>query len=233
MSAARYALLGLLRDRPAYAYELANRLQELLGPAWAINPGQVSNTLRALQKDGLIMPVGDAPVDRKGRQVMAITQQGIEELDRWLFEPSAAASLPRRPLLVKLALARPERLEACLRQIEAYRFVCAERLKEAARRHDAVHQGEPLRADHVLLRLGLKGDMFHLDAEVKWARHAHEVVSWLLRQEAIWPGSRDRAAAKRAYDQRGARERLFGRMAARHLQPVWDSNAGEDPDAAP
>jgi DNA-binding PadR family transcriptional regulator len=219
VSAARHALLGLLVERPAYGYELANRLAELLGPTWAINPGQVSHTLRALEREGLITPAVDVAKDRKGRQVMAITQKGIEELERWwLQKPSGAAALPRRPLLVKLALAGPRRLEACLRQVEDYRCDCAERLNEIVLRHDAAAQGPGVRTDRILLRLGLRGDIVHLRAELEWAKDAHDTVSWLLYRDAGSSLAHGGAGAQRVDDERGAQQRLFGRMAARHLQ---------------
>jgi len=233
VSAARNALLGLLVERPAYGYELANRLAGLLGPTWAINPGQVSHTLRALEREALITPVTDAPKDRKGRQVMAITQKGIEEVERWwLQEPSGAAALPRRPLLVKLALAGPDRLEASLRQIEDYTRDCAERLSEIARQHDAVPQGPAVRTDRMLLRLGLRGDIVHLKAELEWAKDAHDTVSWILYRDADWPPRHDRAGTQRTHAEIGAQQRLFARMAARQLQAAEDvASRGED-DAA-
>jgi PadR family transcriptional regulator, regulatory protein AphA len=233
VSAAKHALLGLLVDRPAYGYELANRLAELLGPTWAINPGQVSHTLRALQKQGMITPVAEAPTDGKGRQVMAITQKGIDAVERWwLQDPARAVPLARRPLLVKLALARPERLQAALRQIEVYRRGCAEHLNEIARQHDAVPEGPPVRTDRVLLRLGLRGDMVQLKAELEWARDAHDVVSWLLYRDSMRPGTHG-ADTQRAHEEREAQRRLFDRMAARHLQAAADMQAEGEDHAAP
>ena len=229
MSAARHALLGLLADRPAYGYELANRLAELLGPTWVINPGQVSHTLRALQKQGLITPVTDAPQDRKGRQVMAITPKGLHEVERWwMQQPARAIALARRPLLVKLALARPERLQAALNQIEVYRRDCAVQLNEIARQHDAVPQGPPVRTDRVLLRLGLRGDMVQLKAELEWAKDAHDVVYWLLHRDSLPTGP-----ARRVDEERDAQRRLFDRMATGHLHDAADEQAGGADHAAP
>ncbi len=130
----------------------------------------------------------------------------------------------RRPLLVKIALAGPRRLKDALKQIDAYERHCAARLKELSTEQENISLGGPrVRADHVLLRLGLSADISHLDAELRWARHAHEMVSWLLNQDAIWPSARERpgAPAKKTDDrQSSAREQLFDRIAARHRRPV-------------
>lgn len=227
---ARHALLGLLLDRPAYPYDLGNRLEEQLGPTWALNPGQLSRAIARMRKEGLIIRV--PAEDRRGRKVVAITEKGIAEVERWWSEESqSGAPLFRRPLLVKLTLAGPEHLRATLRQIEAYELDCAERLKDIARRREAVPEGPQLRADHVLLRLGLRGDMFQLEGELGWARHAHQVVSWLLNRETIWP-TRDRPAAESTDDRRHARERLFERMAAKHLEPVPETTAEGERDSS-
>lgn len=50
---AKHALLGLLRERPAYGYQLGERLQERLGPAWAINSGHLYQTLKRMEQEGL------------------------------------------------------------------------------------------------------------------------------------------------------------------------------------
>src|SRR5271156_3725592 len=164
---AKHAVLGLLLDRPAYQYELANRLQERLGPTWTINPGHLSQTIRKLEGEGLIERVESVPERRRDRHIFAITENGSEEFERWWFEEQGAgATLSRRPLLVKLTLAGPERLKAALEQIEAYELDCAARLKEVARQREEVPEGPQLRADHVLLRLGLRGDMFQLEGEL-------------------------------------------------------------------
>jgi hypothetical protein len=87
-----------------------------------------------------------------------------------------------------------------------------------------------VRADHVLLRLGLSADIAHLKGELGWAKHAHEMISWLLTQDAIWPSTHGRSgASQQTLDRLNAREELFGRIAARKLRPAPDSH-GQDRD---
>jgi DNA-binding PadR family transcriptional regulator len=218
---AKHALLGLLLQRPAYPYELADRLQARLGPTWAINSGQLYQTIKRMDEEGLIEQVGGPEEAREDRHVYAITELGFEEFERWWFEDSVGgARLSRRPLLVKITLAGPERLKDALEQIDAYERDCAERLKEFSGKREAVPvEGSRVRADHVLLRLGLSADIFQLEGELRWARHAHEMVSWLLGREAIWPAVSERSGSLTGETEarREAREKLFARMAARHL----------------
>jgi DNA-binding PadR family transcriptional regulator len=222
---AKHALLGLLAQRSAYPYELADRLQRRLGPAWAINSGQLYQTISRMEKDGLIKRVSGTVDGREDRHVFAITDSGEEEFERWFEDTTTGARLSRRPLLVKITLAGPERLKDALRQIEAYELDRATRLKELSRARDSITavEGPNVREDQVLLRLNLSMDIYQLEGELRWARHAYEMVSWLGSRgsEAAWPpgnehqgGSPDEALD----DRRGAREELFGRMSARHLR---------------
>jgi DNA-binding PadR family transcriptional regulator len=220
---AKHALLGLLLDRPAYPYELADRLQARLGPTWKINSGQLYQTIDKLERDELIEQVDGQVGGRNDRHVFAITEGGAMEFERWFDEVRNSARLSRRPLLVKITLAGPERLKDTVEEIDSYELDCAERLKELSGRREAVPvDGLQVRADHVLLRLGLSADIFQLEGELRWARHAREMVTWLMSREAIWPSASERAGAssEETRDRRAAREDLFARMAAKHLREV-------------
>jgi DNA-binding PadR family transcriptional regulator len=227
---AKHALLGLLLHRSAYPYELADRLQTRLGPAWAINSGQLYQTIHRLEQEGLIRQVTGSAEGRDDRHIFAITDSGTREFERWFEDRTEVARLSRRPLLVKVTLAGPDRLSDALKQIDAYELDCAERLRDLSRVREAVSVEEHrVRADHVLLRLNLSADMFQLEGELQWARHAHEMVSWLLGREAIWPSAPERGGAPtgEARDRRDARKELFGRMAAKHRLKI---ESGDDRD---
>src|ERR1039457_6027014 len=88
---ARHVLLGLLLDRPAYPYQLADRLEQRLGPSWQVDSGQLYKTVKLLERGGLIERVDDAAENRgtdnrAERHVFSITQRGIEEVERWFGE---------------------------------------------------------------------------------------------------------------------------------------------------
>jgi len=86
-----------------------------------------------------------------------------------------------------------------------------------------------VRADHVLLRLGLSADVNQLQAELEWARHAREVIRWLAEQDALWPSGQRRSQAppEESHDRREAREQLFARMAEGNLEPVPEKEPRE------
>jgi DNA-binding PadR family transcriptional regulator len=217
---AKHALLGLLLDRSAYPYELADRLQRRLGPTWAVNSGQLYQTVGRLEQEGLIERVAD-PVGGRDRHVFAITEEGVAEFEHWFDQTTSGARLARRPLLAKITLAGANRLRGVLDQIDAYELDCAERLKELSRTREAVVlEKARVRADYVLLRLNLSADIFQLEGELRWARQARETVSWLLEQDAVWPSARARfrAVTGAERERQVVREELFDRMSASHLR---------------
>jgi DNA-binding PadR family transcriptional regulator len=218
----RQALLGLLQQRPAYGYELEERLRSQLGPAWDLTSGHVFGTMKALERDGLIEEIDAATGARGRRRVFAITETGAEAHERWWADKTVGARLSRRPILVKIALAGPDRLTGALAHIDAYERTYAEKLNELSRAREDVPSEGPVRADHVSLRLGLSADIIELEGFLKWLRHAREVVRWLQNREVIWPSRHGRSGplAATERDRDAARTELFARMAARHLEPV-------------
>jgi DNA-binding PadR family transcriptional regulator len=215
---AKHALLGLLLQRSSYPYELADRLRQRLGPAWAVNSGQLYQTIDRLEQDGLIERVQAGAQEREDRHVFKATAGGAEEFERWFAAPASVSRLPRRPLTVKLTLAGPARLSDALEQIAAYERECAQRLNELSRLHESVDesvavQGSRVRADHVLLRLSLSADIFALEAELRWASHAHEMISWLQGRDAIWSSESEHPDAPVKDARKDARAQLFARMA--------------------
>ncbi len=234
---AKHALLGLLLDTPAYPYQLASRLEQRLGPSWEVNSGQLYQTVKTMERDGLIERVQGAGGGREDRHVFAITDDGAREFERWFQGSPDHVRLPRRPLLAKITFAGPERLAEALAKVDTYESECAARLAGVARLRDELTTDGPLvRAQELLLRLNLSTDVIQLEGELRWAAHARELLQWLAEGEAVWP-SRHRQArsGERRHDRSGARKELFGRMArsAPSTAPAGDAQRGPDAPRGP
>jgi DNA-binding PadR family transcriptional regulator len=231
---AKHALLGLLLDREAYPYQLADRLQRRLGPGWEVNSGQLYQTVKALERDGLIERVDRPAGERRDRHVFAITPEGVREFEHWFEQTPDPVRLPRRPLLVKITFAGPERLVEALAKVDTYECDCARRLRElTALREELPADGPLVRAEELLLRLNLSTDVFQLESELRWAAHARELLEWLDGGQARWPAPRGRAdagASVGVQEQAGgpARRRLFERMAGEDPAVEGRPDADED-----
>ena len=71
----RFAVLGVLADRPMHGYEVIGELEQRSGGRWRPSPGSVYPTLQMLEDEGLV--TGE---DRDGRKVFEITDAGREAL---------------------------------------------------------------------------------------------------------------------------------------------------------
>ncbi len=81
----KHALLGLLLEGSSYPYQLADRLEERVGPTWAVSSGQIYNTVEQLEKEGLIEPAAGSLRSRdKRRRFLSITDRGVMEFEDWL-----------------------------------------------------------------------------------------------------------------------------------------------------
>jgi PadR family transcriptional regulator, regulatory protein AphA len=235
---ARHVLLGLLLDRPAYPYQMADRLEQRLGPSWRVDSGQLYKTVKVLERGGLIERVDDTaenppPDNRAERHVFAITQRGIEEFERWFEETRDPVRLPRRPLLAKITFAGPDRLARTMTKLDDYERGCAEHLSATTGMRDALPsiEGELLRADHLLLRLNLSTDIYSLEGELRWAKDARELLTWLSEQDrALWPGG---ASGDGRQVGASARTQLFTRIARGAGEPAKQSDAMPERNPAP
>jgi DNA-binding PadR family transcriptional regulator len=223
---AKHAILGLLLNKPSYAYELSMRLPSRLGPAWTVNSGQISKTLERLELEGFVEVIAE-PAGVGGRRVVGITALGVEESDRWFADDTAGPRLSRRPLVVKIILAGPDRLPDALTHIDKYEVECVQTLNKVTKNRSAVpsDEGDPVRADYVLLLLAISGEVEEVEGQLKWARHARSVVRSLMERDAVWPSEGERSRRTTATDdeRNQARARLFSRTVEPHVQPVAGS----------
>ena len=112
----KYAVLGLLAQRRGYGYDLVQRFEEQVGPAWQLNAGAIYVALDKLEQEGLVRPLtssdDDAPPARRRttrgapRVIYEATAQGLERFEDWMATRSSMSPL-REELHLKLALSQP------------------------------------------------------------------------------------------------------------------------------
>ena len=79
----RYALLGLLADRPHSGWQLHYHFEGSLAYAWRAHHSQISPALARLREAGLIEQTGEGP---RGSKEYSLTATGRTEVVRWLRE---------------------------------------------------------------------------------------------------------------------------------------------------
>jgi DNA-binding PadR family transcriptional regulator len=92
----RHGLLGLLAEGPASGYDLAGRFQEVLGMVWPAQHPKIYAELNRLADEGYIEVES---VGARGRKAYRITQQGRDEVRRWLNDTDVDHTMRLQALL--------------------------------------------------------------------------------------------------------------------------------------
>ncbi|WP_433204302.1 PadR family transcriptional regulator [Nocardia sp. CA-107356] len=92
----RYALLGLLADRPASGYDLLQRFKESLANVWPATQSQIYTELTKLADAGSIEVSDEGP---RGRKEYTITDAGLADLREWLTTTKPKRSARNETLL--------------------------------------------------------------------------------------------------------------------------------------
>src|ERR1700742_3317337 len=85
------ALLGLLLERPGYGYELAQRLNERMGPTWKLTPSSIYPVLERLESEQLVRRTVEDMAGRprqRERVMYHATDAATGAFEEWLGRPA-------------------------------------------------------------------------------------------------------------------------------------------------
>jgi DNA-binding PadR family transcriptional regulator len=141
---AKYAVLGLVIERPGYGYQLAQRLEERFG-ASGFAPSGVYSALDQLSRDEFVRAAGEmgpGPARRAApRMIYEATGQGIEHFESWMLGSSPAPPL-RDELHMKIALCRPRDLPRLIDMVYGQELACIGRLRDLKQLSEREAAGE-------------------------------------------------------------------------------------------
>jgi DNA-binding PadR family transcriptional regulator len=201
VSDTRYAILGLLLSGPSHGYKIATRFDELFGPGWAINRGQVSDMLRTLKRKGWVESLGP-PETPQGSQRYRITPMGEQAFAKWLSGRPSSTRSHREPLHLKLAMTGPEDAHRLLKDIEIEKQSCVDRLS-AYNAENACPLPASASEWETLAREAIDEDVTtQLHAKLEWLENLRKRVEHRLSEHSqdisvetgVQPGRRDAAA---------------------------------------
>jgi DNA-binding PadR family transcriptional regulator len=120
-SPVNWALLGLVIERPSYAYDLAHRFERRYGTVLTLsNIGHAYTAIRALISRGLVQEVAGSREGRQPKPRYHATAKGVEAYRGWLV--SQVGEERRREQLLVLGLAaltrEPQELLAVMARCE-------------------------------------------------------------------------------------------------------------------
>jgi PadR family transcriptional regulator, regulatory protein AphA len=173
----RHALLGALADRPRTGYALLKHFEQSLAYAWPASHSQIYPELARLVEDGLIEL---AETGARGSKTYAITDEGVEEVRRWLreTEPERRVRSEAQLRAFFVWLLEPEEAREFFERERAYwRGLLAE-LREIEKEPAGARRKE--RA----FRLSLEGGIRLVTNRIDWLDWAIDEVSAEAWEEA-------------------------------------------------
>jgi DNA-binding PadR family transcriptional regulator len=112
-SPVNWALLGLIVERPTYAYDLAQRFERRFGEVLTLsNIGHAYTALGALGERGLVEEIPGTRAGRQPKPRYRATPLGLEEYRAWLVAQAGEARRHHQLFVLALGALAGERSEA-------------------------------------------------------------------------------------------------------------------------
>jgi DNA-binding PadR family transcriptional regulator len=175
-SSVNWALLGLIIERPSYAYELARRFERTYDGAIALSSvSHVYTALANLRERGLVEEISTGGPEPRSKRRYRASRLGQDEHAHWLIAGVAEDRKRQRVLSVQLgALARdPQRAIAVLEQ---YEQAC---LAEIAAAPAGGQEEQGPGVTPLVARLAGEETRLSVAAKLKWAQYARAQLAAL------------------------------------------------------
>jgi len=179
----KHAMLGLVIERPGYAYQLAQRLDERCGP-WHWEPTGVYSALDRLVVEEHVFGTkakGGPQASRRGpHMIYEATQSGRDFFAEWVLAPTPPRPL-RQELDLKMLLAGPEFLPRLIDLTWAQEQQCAAELQSLVSQVPAgAPTAPPSTWAEAAVVLQRRGEIRMLQARVEWLQDVRAVMKQLL-----------------------------------------------------
>ncbi len=198
----RYAILGLLAQRPRHGYELRAAFEAVIGGEqnWDVKPAQIYTTLSRLEDTGLVRQEGIGQDSGPEKRIYAITITGRQELDGW-FSDSVAAEHQRDEFFVKfmLGLALSQENGQKTPEADPYKIIQTQRARLYQDLHDVTAQRSQVDPKTGLAQILLfDKSIMHLEADLRWLDMIESRLDDIRKQPVPEPEARRRGRPKKA-----------------------------------
>jgi DNA-binding PadR family transcriptional regulator len=167
------ALLALLVQGPSYGYELANRLERLLGPSWPILRPSLYRMLRALRAEGLISSESSGEM-HSARIVYSATDLAEPALVVWMESPLPLEQAQLQ-LQARMVVARQEDLPSLLVALDGHERALFAKRAEIKAGLPARHS---LRA--AMMYLVREASIQRINGELLWVDVSRQTIRALI-----------------------------------------------------
>jgi DNA-binding PadR family transcriptional regulator len=180
--AVKHAVLGLLIERQSYGHELANRLDERLGPGFGVSAGAIYGSLKTLKDDGHIEVVKRVRRGEQMRVYYGSTHEGVQHFESWMEEPLGREPL-RGELYMKFALTSVRRVPMLRDAFQRLELECLAEIAAHASAQQLVDElADPIPLAAATRLLLDSGVLDRLNADLAFIRRTLEVLRWAESQ---------------------------------------------------
>jgi len=161
----RYAVLGLISQKPRHGYETRVAFESLVGgdENWEVKPAQIYTTLERLEEAGLVVRSSDlGEGEEPFRRIYQITPQGEQALGEW-FDEGVVAEHQRDEFFIKLMVGLLSGRANPARLIQIQRALLFKELHSATVQREAYDPASEMA--QILL---LDKTIMHLEADLRW-----------------------------------------------------------------
>jgi DNA-binding PadR family transcriptional regulator len=194
----RFAILGLLAQRPRHGYELRAAFESVVGgdANWEVKPAQIYTTLERLEEACLVERTSDlGEGDEPSRRVYALTGSGRAALMEW-FNQGVTPDHQRDEFFVKLMVALVSGEADPARIIQIQRAHLYQELHAATAQRD----GYDPRSEMAQILLLDKVTM-HLEADLRWLDITEMRLEEVRLQPLAEPEIRPRGRPRKEHEQ--------------------------------
>jgi DNA-binding PadR family transcriptional regulator len=178
---AKHAVLGLVIERPGYAYRIASGVRRQLRfadladsyPYWALEKLETEGLVRRVDENG--RPLSNGTSGR--RAIYEATPSGVASFEDWLLSTAAEPPL-RDDLHFRIALCRPRDATRMIELIHGQELVCLGRVQDLkrAREEDEVECTE---WDRMVTVVSRDAELAFWNARIEWLRGVRERLEGL------------------------------------------------------
>ncbi len=184
----RYAILGLLAQRPRHGYELKAAFEALAGgsESWDIKPAQIYTTLERLEVAGLVAQETAPQEPGAEKHNYLLTEQGQHALTEW-FESGVPVEHQRDEFFIKLMIS------LAAGQGNPRQIIQTQRVALYHELHNATTQRSSLDPSISLAQILLQDKaIMHLEADLRWLDFVEARLDEVRRQPLPQPELRSR-----------------------------------------
>lgn len=165
----KYALLGMLNHMSGSGYDIKKVCDVSIGHFWNENYGHIYPVLQKMEEEGLVTKEVQQNEGRPAKNIFSITEQGKEELNKWLLLPIEKQPV-RSELLLKIFLSKDIPVKNIIERIQEVKEGCEKDLREYLEIDNLFNSGK-IKGDkknlalwHITVEYGKQSE----ESQIKW-----------------------------------------------------------------